>query len=38
MGHGRFQTAEEKIAFMGPLKKDRVRAEEAAVAALASKA
>ena len=23
MGHGRFQTAEEKKAFMGPLKKDR---------------
>jgi len=28
-GHGRFQTAEEKRAFMGPLKKDRVREEEA---------
>jgi len=29
-GHGRFQTAEEKRAFMGPLKKDRIREEEAA--------
>jgi len=28
-GHGRFQTAEEKRAFMGPLKKDRIREEEA---------
>jgi len=26
-GHGRFQTAEEKKAFMGPLKKDKVKAE-----------
>lgn len=38
MGHGRFQTAEEKTAFMGPLKKDRVRAEKAAVAAVATNA
>uniref|UniRef100_A0A8C3QQ32 Large ribosomal subunit protein uL3 n=2 Tax=Sylvioidea TaxID=2116661 RepID=A0A8C3QQ32_9PASS len=29
-GHGRFQTAEEKKAFMGPLKKDRIAKEEAA--------
>merc|ERR1712119_158901 len=27
-GHGRFQTAEEKKAFMGPLKKDRIAKEE----------
>jgi len=25
-GHGRFQTSEEKRAFMGPLKKDRLAA------------
>lgn len=31
-GHGRFQTAEEKRTFMGPLKKDRIREEEAAKA------
>lgn len=31
-GHGRFQTAEEKRSFMGPLKKDRIREEEAAKA------
>ncbi|XP_061080215.1 large ribosomal subunit protein uL3-like isoform X2 [Conger conger] len=24
-GHGRFQTAQEKLAFMGPLKKDRLK-------------
>lgn len=36
MGHGRFQTHEEKAAFMGPLKKDRLRAEEAAAAATAT--
>ncbi|MGH0123468.1 UNVERIFIED_CONTAM: hypothetical protein FKN15_022693 [Acipenser sinensis] len=29
-GHGRFQTAEEKKAFMGPLKKDRILKEETA--------
>jgi len=29
-GHGRFQTAEEKSAFMGPLKKDKVKEEAAA--------
>ncbi|KAM6306810.1 large ribosomal subunit protein uL3-like [Podargus strigoides] len=29
-GHGRFQTAEEKKAFMGPLKKDRISKEETA--------
>ncbi|XP_033630784.1 60S ribosomal protein L3-like [Asterias rubens] len=28
-GHGRFQTHEEKKAFMGPLKKDRIKAEQA---------
>jgi large subunit ribosomal protein L3e len=33
MGHGRFQTHEEKAAFMGPLKKDRLKAEAAAAAA-----
>ncbi|KAL4674167.1 hypothetical protein H8959_018101 [Pygathrix nigripes] len=27
-GHGRFQTMEEKKAFMGPLKKDRIAKEE----------
>lgn len=37
MGHGRFQTHEEKSAFMGPLKKDRLKAEAAAVAAAAAK-
>merc|ERR1711976_685628 len=29
-GHGRFQTVEEKKAFMGPLKKDRLTKEETA--------
>jgi len=29
-GHGRFQTHEEKRAFMGPLKKDRIKEEAAA--------
>merc|ERR1711942_187344 len=29
-GHGRFQTAQEKRAFMGPLKKDRIKEEVAA--------
>lgn len=33
MGHGRFQTAADKLAFMGPLKKDRIREEEAQAAA-----
>jgi len=33
MGHGRFQTHEEKAAFMGPIKKDRLRMEAEAVAA-----
>ena len=28
MGHGRFQTPADKLAFMGPLKKDRVKEEE----------
>ncbi|XP_071813415.1 large ribosomal subunit protein uL3-like isoform X2 [Apostichopus japonicus] len=32
-GHGRFQTHEEKNAFMGPLKKDRLKAEAEAAAA-----
>ena len=32
-GHGRFQTAEEKAKFMGPLKKDKVAEAEAATAA-----
>lgn len=35
MGHGRFQTHEEKAAFMGPLKKDRLRAEAAAAQSVA---
>jgi len=29
-GHGRFQTHEEKRAFMGPLKKDKIKEEQAA--------
>ncbi|XP_068581743.1 large ribosomal subunit protein uL3-like [Cebidichthys violaceus] len=29
-GHSRFQTVEEKKAFMGPLKKDRIVKEETA--------
>ena len=29
-GHGRFQTVEEKKAFIGPLKKDRIAKEEGA--------
>lgn len=32
-GHGRFQTAVDKVAFMGPLKKDRLKEEAAPVAA-----
>ena len=31
-GHGRFQTSADKAAFMGPLKKDRIKEEEAAAA------
>mgnify|MGYP002786264890 CR=1 FL=1 len=27
-GHGRFQTPQDKLAFMGPLKKDKIRLEE----------
>lgn len=27
-GHGRFQTPADKAAFMGPLKKDRVKEED----------
>jgi len=34
-GHGRFQTAAEKAAFLGPLKKDIVKRKEAAAAAKA---
>jgi len=30
-GHGRFQTHEEKRTFMGPLKKDRIKAEQQAM-------
>ena len=30
MGHGRFQTKKDKMAFMGPLKKDAAKAEAAA--------
>ena len=30
MGHGHFQTSAEKRAFMGPMKKDRIRAEKEA--------
>jgi len=37
-GHGRFQTADDKAAFMGPTKKDRVLAHAAAKAASAAKA
>ena len=29
-GHGKFQTHAEKRAFMGPIKKDRIREEAAA--------
>ena len=32
-GHGRFQTAADKASFMGQLKKDRIREEQAAAAA-----
>lgn len=37
MGHGRFQTSADKKAFMGPLKKDRIREEKAQAAAAAAK-
>ena len=37
-GHGRFQTAADKASFMGQLKKDRIREEQAAAAAPASTA
>lgn len=33
MGHGRFQTPADKLAFMGPLKKDRIKEELAQAAA-----
>uniref|UniRef100_A0A2P2HW42 60S ribosomal protein L3-like n=1 Tax=Hirondellea gigas TaxID=1518452 RepID=A0A2P2HW42_9CRUS len=33
VGHGRFQTSAEKRAFMGPMKKDRIRDEKAKAAA-----
>merc|ERR1712110_705613 len=32
-GHGRFQTPQDKMAFMGPLKKDKERQQAAAIAA-----
>ena len=32
-GHGRFQTPDDKAAFMGPTKKDRVKAAPAAAKA-----
>merc|ERR1711956_192406 len=32
-GHGRFQTPQDKAAFMGPLKKDKERQQAAAIAA-----
>lgn len=39
MGHGRFQTPADKLAFMGPLKKDRIKEEQAqATAATATAA
>jgi large subunit ribosomal protein L3e len=34
-GHGRFQTVADKAAFMGPLKKDRVKEEDKATTAAA---
>lgn len=36
MGHGRFQTPADKLAFMGPLKKDRLKEEAAAAAGAAT--
>lgn len=38
MGHGRFQTAADKLAFMGPLKKDRLKEEQVQAAAAATAA
>ncbi|EDX13398.1 60S ribosomal protein L3 isoform X1 [Drosophila sechellia] len=38
MGHGRFQTPADKLAFMGPLKKDRLKEEAAATTAAAAAA
>lgn len=35
-GHGRFQTPADKAAFMGPLKKDRVKEEEKVTASAAT--
>ncbi len=35
-GHGRFQTPQDKMAFMGPLKKDKERQQQQAAAAAAS--
>lgn len=37
IGFGRFQTTADKKAFIGPLKKDRLREEEMAAAAAAAK-
>jgi large subunit ribosomal protein L3e len=37
-GHGRFQTPQDKMAFMGPLKKDKERTAAAAAAATAATA
>lgn len=37
LGHGRFQTSADKSAFMGVLKKDRIREEKIALAAAAKK-
>lgn len=34
-GHGRFQTAADKASFMGQLKKDRIREEQAKATASA---
>lgn len=38
MGHGRFQTPADKLAFMGPLKKDRLKEEQVQAAAAATAA
>lgn len=37
-GHGRFQTAADKASFMGQLKKDRIREEQAQTAAASAAA
>lgn len=37
LGHGRFQTSADKTAFMGALKKDRIREEKLQAAAAAAK-